>query len=212
MEVDLDAWAASAEGLLAAGGTVLVALLLLSIAGLAVVIVKAVQFARARLGDRRFVAPALNALQTRDADGLRAAVRGSTNPIAGLLHRIVTSPRADRAALDADLQWRAEAALAGLRRHLRLLDVVAQLSPLLGLLGTVLGMIQAFEALQSAGGRADPGTLAGGISQALVTTAAGLIIAIPASAALSYFEARLDRLRQDMETIVNQALDILEGT
>lgn len=78
---------------------------------------------------------------------------------------------------------------------LRLLDVIAQIAPLLGLFGTVLGMIDAFRTLQDAGGTADPAVLAGGIWVALVTTAAGLIVAMPTSMALTWFDARLDRHR-----------------
>lgn len=79
------------------------------------------------------------------------------------------------------------------------LELIATIAPLLGLLGTVLGMIAAFQALQQAGSKADPALLAGGIWEALLTTAAGMAVAIPASAALTWFEAVLTRIRQDIE-------------
>lgn len=82
---------------------------------------------------------------------------------------------------------------------LRALELIATIAPLLGLLGTVLGMIAAFQALQQAGSRADPSLLAGGIWEALLTTAAGMAVAIPASAALTWFEAVIDRIRRDVE-------------
>ncbi len=82
---------------------------------------------------------------------------------------------------------------------LRALELIATIAPLLGLLGTVLGMIAAFQALQESGSRADPSLLAGGIWEALLTTAAGMAVAIPASAALSWFEAVIDRMRRDVE-------------
>ncbi len=69
--------------------------------------------------------------------------------------------------------------LAELRSGLRPLDLIVTIAPLLGLLGTVLGMIAAFQALQQAGGQTDPATLAGGIWEALLTTAAGMAVAIP---------------------------------
>ena len=75
------------------------------------------------------------------------------------------------------------------------------MAPLLGLLGTVLGMIAAFQALQEAGNRADPAMLAGGIWEALLTTAAGMAVAIPASAALTWCEAVIDSIRTDMEDL-----------
>lgn len=82
---------------------------------------------------------------------------------------------------------------------LRALELIATIAPLLGLLGTVLGMIAAFQALQESGSRADPSLLAGGIWEALLTTAAGMAVAIPTSAALTWFEAVIDRMRRDIE-------------
>ena len=87
----------------------------------------------------------------------------------------------------------------------RLLELITTIAPLLGLLGTVLGMIAAFQALQDSGSRADPSILAGGIWEALLTTAAGMGVAIPASIALTWFESVVDRLRLDFEDIATQS-------
>ena len=86
-----------------------------------------------------------------------------------------------------------------LSRNLRPLFLVWLIAPLLGLLGTVLGMIAAFQTLQQAGAQADPAALAGGIWEALLTTAAGMAVAIPAGVALSWFESVTDALQADME-------------
>ena len=99
---------------------------------------------------------------------------------------------------------RAKGALAEAAGGLRAIELIATIAPLLGLFGTVLGMIAAFQALQEAGSRADPGTLAGGIWEALLTTAAGRGVAIPAAAALVWVEAQADRLRRDLEDIATQ--------
>ncbi len=93
----------------------------------------------------------------------------------------------------------ARALLARAQAGLRGLELAATIGPLLGLLGTVTGMISAFQALQQAGSHADPATLAGGIWEALLTTAAGMAVAIPAQVALTWFESVIDRLRHDME-------------
>ena len=90
--------------------------------------------------------------------------------------------------------------LAHTRSGLRALELIATTAPLLGLLGTVVGMIDAFQALQEAGSRADPAALAGGIWEALLTTAAGMAVAIPAGVALTWFESIAARLQGDMET------------
>ena len=96
--------------------------------------------------------------------------------------------------------------LQRMRAGLRALEVIATTAPLLGLLGTVLGMIGAFRALQAAGTGADPSVLAGGIWEALLTTAAGMAVAIPASVALSWFEAVAEAAQADMEDLAARIL------
>ncbi len=129
---------------------------------------------------------------------------------AGLAGRTSLRARLARAAMDAhatrpeayareETTRIARAMLAEARTGLRALELIATIAPLLGLLGTVLGMIAAFQALQVAGTQADPATLAGGIWEALLTTAAGMAVAIPASMALSWFESVIETLQTDME-------------
>ncbi|AHD02033.1 MotA/TolQ/ExbB proton channel family protein [Leisingera methylohalidivorans] len=93
----------------------------------------------------------------------------------------------------------AKAELAALRRGLRPLELIAAIAPLVGLLGTVLGMIGAFQALQESGSGADPSVLAGGIWEALLTTAAGMAVAIPATALASWIEGLAEREQAAME-------------
>jgi len=106
----------------------------------------------------------------------------------------------------AEASRAAKAALSRAGSGLRALEVIATVAPLLGLFGTVLGMIAAFQALQQTGARADPAALAGGIWEALLTTAAGMALAIPASIALAWFEGVIEGLRQDMEDMVTRVL------
>lgn len=100
----------------------------------------------------------------------------------------------------------AQKELARLRSGLRPLDLIVTIAPLIGLLGTVLGMIAAFQALEATGGQADPSILAGGIWEALLTTAAGMSVAIPASVALSWFEGVAERVQLDFEDIATRLL------
>ncbi|MBC7164453.1 MAG: MotA/TolQ/ExbB proton channel family protein [Roseovarius sp.] len=97
------------------------------------------------------------------------------------------------------------------RTGLRALELIATIAPLIGLLGTVLGMIAAFQALQASGNSADPSVLAGGIWEALLTTAAGMAVAIPASAALTWFESVADRVQADMEDAATRIFTAAEG-
>ena len=91
------------------------------------------------------------------------------------------------------------------RRGLRIIDLIITIAPLVGLLGTVLGMIEAFQALQDSGAQADPSALAGGIWEALLTTAAGMGIAIPASILLSWYDSVVDNVQADIENLATQA-------
>jgi len=97
----------------------------------------------------------------------------------------------------------------GLRRYLRLLNGIATISPLLGLLGTVLGMIKAFNAIATASAMGRPELLAAGIGQALLTTAAGLSVAIPALIAYLFFVGRVDRLIMDIDALGQQVVGLL---
>ena len=92
------------------------------------------------------------------------------------------------------------------RRGLRIIDLIITIAPLVGLLGTVLGMIEAFQALQESGAQADPSALAGGIWEALLTTAAGMGIAIPASILLSWYDSVVANVQADIENLATQAI------
>ncbi|WP_265502085.1 MotA/TolQ/ExbB proton channel family protein [Paracoccus beibuensis] len=113
-------------------------------------------------------------------------------------------PRFDDDAAREETARVARQALYRSRTGLRALELIATIAPLLGLLGTVLGMISAFQVLQSSGNQADPADLAGGIWVALLTTAAGMAVAIPAGVALSWFESIADRLQSDLEDLATR--------
>lgn len=98
-----------------------------------------------------------------------------------------------------------------LRRYLRLLNGISNVTPLLGLLGTVLGMIEAFNSIANADALGRPEMLAGGIGQALITTAAGLGVAIPAYLAYMYFLGRIDRLVMEMDQYAQQVVDAISA-
>ncbi len=98
----------------------------------------------------------------------------------------------------------AKTELASLSDYLRVLEVIAIIAPLLGLFGTVLGMIEAFQAMEAAGRDVNPAVLSGGIWVALLTTAVGLAVAIPVSMANSWFERRVEREAQAMSNDLDE--------
>ncbi|WP_425101307.1 MotA/TolQ/ExbB proton channel family protein [Tropicibacter sp. S64] len=172
------------------GGPVVLLLGVLSVLVMTVVLYKLWQFAAAGVGRHKALAQAVAAWDAGD----RAAARGHLGRSRSYLAPVVEMAMAGQG--DAErLEAEAELRFATLERGFRLLDSVAQLAPLLGLFGTVLGMISAFQALQAAGSQVDPSILAGGIWVALLTTAVGLAVAMPTTAILSWLEARMDKER-----------------
>lgn len=97
-----------------------------------------------------------------------------------------------------------------LESHLTTLSVISQVAPLLGLLGTVLGMVRAFLAVQQAGGTVDPSSLAGGIWEALLTTVFGLSVAIPAYLAWHGFERLVNGRLEALEELLDALLTVHE--
>lgn len=189
------------------GGPVVVVLALLSTFALAIVLLKLWQFRRLRLDQREPVASALQHWRRRDARSAHALVAGSPHPVAQLVHIALDGlekPGIDLALLREELSRVASATMEQLRSYLRALEIVGNLSPLLGLLGTVLGMIEAFRQLEVAGSQVDPAILSGGIWQALLTTAVGLTVAIPVVLAHTWLERRVERCGHQMEDAVTQ--------
>jgi biopolymer transport protein ExbB len=120
--------------------------------------------------------------------------------VAGVIAALSLPPAAAR----DEVARLAQNQLATLRRGLRALELIVTIAPLIGLLGTVLGMIAAFRTLQDSGGQADPALLAGGIWEALLTTAAGMAVAIPAAVALSWFDSIAERAQARMEDMATR--------
>lgn len=109
-------------------------------------------------------------------------------------------------ALTDELTREAAVTLHALRGHLHSIELIAGLAPLLGLLGTVLGMIEAFQAMEAAGRQVDPSTLSGGIWKALLTTAVGLVVAIPAIVAHNWLERHIERFAAALDDRVVRML------
>lgn len=111
-----------------------------------------------------------------------------------------------RQDIEAEVLRVAKSELAEARRGLKLLELIGTIAPLLGLLGTVIGMIAAFQAMQEAGSTVDPADLAGGIWEALLTTAAGMAVAIPATMGLVWFESQIEKLALAIEDIATRLM------
>lgn len=183
----------SIDGFIALGGPVVLVLLCASVVALAIAVAKVWQFAALGIGRHASANAALARWDRGDTQGaldLAAAHRSLLSRIAAMAMR---TARSGESARDGEqrVEVEAEKRLHALERGFRALDAIAQLSPLMGLFGTVLGMIEAFRKLQEAGNSVDPSILAGGIWVALLTTAVGLAVAMPTSLVLTWLESKV---------------------
>ncbi len=195
------------QSLADAGGPVIVILSLLSLVAMSVFLFKIWQFFSIGLNKQKHITTALEFWKSKRAKDALAALGKTRNPIARVLEVAISlksQEHIDDILIKEEVLRLAKRQLASARSHLRILEVIATLSPLLGLLGTVLGMITAFQKLQGAGATIDPSILSGGIWEALLTTAAGLIVAIPTVMALNWLEQKIERFKLNMEDAMTQ--------
>lgn len=192
------------------GGPVVWILVAFSHAVLAIAMGKLWQFARAGMfgarGPQR-VTLALGQYRQAGADAAIVALEGERSPAGMMLHQALLLLRQGKLGeqrLQDELSRLAQTQLNELRRFLRPLDVMANAATLLGLFGTVLGMITAFQELQSAGSQVDPARLSGGIWVALLTTAVGLAVAIPATILYNWLDGIVEGSAARMQDSVAQ--------
>ncbi|MEM9102392.1 MAG: MotA/TolQ/ExbB proton channel family protein [Pseudomonadota bacterium] len=188
------------------GGPVVMILSLLSVIALTIILVKLIQFQRVKLWHRQAAHNALHAWRQGELDKALSIAEASLNPTAQALARAIRGcqRQLSESSIREEVLRYGSDALFHLRRGFRPLEVIGSLAPLLGLLGTVMGMIVAFQQLEAAGNKVNPAILSGGIWEALLTTAAGLCVAIPVVAILNGFERCVDHLAHDMDNLVTQ--------
>lgn len=204
-----DATMTSLDGpldVLLTGGPVVAILGAMSIVALSVILLKLWQFNRTKLGRSRYGRQAVELFRAGDAGGALAAAERARSPVGEVIARGIRGLEKGigEAKVREELLRYGGDVLENLRGGFRILEVIGSLAPLLGLFGTVLGMIEAFRQLEAAGNQVNPAILSGGIWQALLTTAVGLAVAMPVVAIHNWFERRVDGLAHEMDNLVTQ--------
>lgn len=191
---------------LVTGGPVVWILIAISVSALTIVLLKLWQFAQLRPEHNEELGDALTLWRQQRFDAAIATINSKrfTSTVVLLAMQQLRSLALDQAILREEIERVAVKQLNSLRSLLPALEAIGLLSPLLGLLGTVLGMIEAFQAMESAGAKMDPSVLSGGIWQALLTTAVGLAIAIPAMAAFHWADRKVQRVATAINDAVTQ--------
>ena len=195
------------------GGVLMVPILACSVLTLVFVLERLVSLRRGNVIPRPFVKRFLLQLEQDQLAPEQALelCQQNRSPVAELFAAAVRkwgrpSVEVEQALIDAG-----ERITNHLRKYLRVLNAVATVCPLLGLLGTVMGMIEAFQSIAANMALGRPELLAEGISKALVTTAAGLSVAIPALIAYLYFVSRVDRLVMEMDALGQEVVELVAG-
>jgi len=190
------------------GGPLMYPILLCSVLALAIFLERLWTYYRLRRGNEGVVREVEDLVRKGRIDEALIVCQRVGNPLARILAAALRSVGRSRDHIKTVVEEVGSREAAPLERYLGLLGTIATISPLLGLLGTVLGMIEAFTII-SAQGVGTPATLGGGISKALITTAAGLTVAIPTILLHKYLTSRMDRIILEMEEYSLHVVDLL---
>lgn len=191
------------------GGILMWPILLCSIVGLAIVIERLITLRRASIDTREFMDTMRQVLrQNRVQDAIQICEETDA-PVARILKAGILKHNKSKEEIREAVEDAGHLELPRLERYLAALATCSNIAPLLGLLGTVQGMIMAFAQIQNKRGQVNPADLAEGISTALYTTAAGLTVAIPLIVLYNYFVTRVDNMVIEMEISSAELVELL---
>lgn len=199
----------SLPALLAHGGPVLWLILAASAVATAVFVERFLHCHRAQINSIEFLNGVRTVLKRENVVEALSICDATPGPVARLVKTAILNREKGRERVREALEEAGLAEVPRLEEKLNLLATIAQLAPLLGLLGTVLGFIQTFMRMQEAGLHAHVGLLSTGVWQALVCAAAGLAVAIPAHAAYNYLVSRVNSIVLDMERAATEIVNIV---
>jgi biopolymer transport protein ExbB len=196
--------------LLKAGGILMVPILACSILALAIILERFWTLRPSRVTPQHTINELWRWIKKKELNGRKLKALQASSPLGRILAGGLMNAKHGREIMKESIEHEASQVIHDLERFLNPLGTVATITPLLGLLGTVIGMIKVFAEIQLAG-VGDAGNLAGGISEALITTASGLSVAIPALICHRYFIRRVDELVVGMEQEAIKLVEVVHG-
>lgn len=205
--------------LITQGGPIVAVLLVVSVVAVAIILVKVVQFFMAGIyatyrARARAIDPILDLVRAGQFQAAQQRLATQRGPLARIIEAGLTASWRDHrrdTEIEEEIGRVGGNQLVAMQSYFRWLEIIGNVAPLLGLLGTVMGMITAFQQLEVAGSKVDPAMLAGGIWEALLTTQVGLIVAIPVVTVLNLLENRLDQYRQEMRDVSARLMSALHA-
>lgn len=193
------------------GGPLMYLILAGSVIGLGVFLERLYHLHRARIDTERFMEEICSLVRNNEIQGAIDLSSRTPGPVAHIVDAGLARYSRSRTEIRETIEDAGVHEVPRLEKNLVVLATLAHVSPLLGLLGTVLGMIRAFMTIEEMQGVVNPSDLAGGIWEALLTTAFGLVVAIAAYVAYNYLVARVGKMVLDMETSATEMVGLLSG-
>ncbi len=192
------------------GGIIMWLILISSIIGLAVVIDRFIVLRKAKINIPAFLVRIRGFIKKKDISGAISHCMEEKSPVANVVRKGLKKYKFGHDRVKEAIENAGSQEISKLEKGLTVLATVAGIAPLLGFLGTVTGMIQAFMTIEDLAGAANPSDLAGGIWEALITTAFGLIVGIPALAFYNYFLSAIKRLVGEIEVVANDVVEFIQ--
>lgn len=178
---------------LSKGGVLVIPILLCSVLSLAIFVERLIRFTRLRSRGAGLAEKTVVMMESGQGQEAYEMLIQSNSPMGRVLAQAIEVKDQDRETLETVIAHSTDEEVRGLSSYVHALATMGNIAPLLGLLGTVLGMIKAFMVIQQMGGKVNAAVLAGGIWEAMLTTALGLAVALPTMVAHSYLISRIDK-------------------
>ncbi len=185
---------------LSKGGILVIPILLCSVLALAIFCERIIRFTRMRSRGRDLDQKVAFLLMEKKDDEAERTAQNSDSPMGRVLTQAIEVKDRERQTLEIVIINAIEREVQNLSSYIQTLATIGNIAPLLGLLGTVVGMIKAFMVIQEMGGKVNAAVLAGGIWEAMLTTAIGLAVALPTMVAHSYLIARVEAYEARLQT------------
>ena len=195
---------------LAKGGILVIPILFCSVVALTIILERLYKFRKLRIKNPDLIVMVKRALNEKGIDEALSIVENNKNPLGRVLKEGIKKYQAGREEMERAMTFAAEKEIKELEKYLPALSTIGDVAPLLGLLGTVTGMIKAFMVIERLGGKVNASVLAGGIWEAMLTTALGLSVAIPTIVAHNYLVSKLRNFTADLQEKLNEFLEILD--
>ncbi|KUO59129.1 biopolymer transporter [bacterium BRH_c32] len=194
------------------GGWVMYPILISSIIGVAIIIDRFMVIRKSKVNVPAFLVRIRGMLKKKDIQGAISYCLEEKSPAANIIRRGLKKYKYGHQRVREAIESAGQQEVTKLEKGLNILASVAGVAPMLGFLGTVTGMISAFMKIESLAGAASPSDLAGGIWEALLTTAYGLAVGIAALMFYNYFLTKIGKLVSEIELITNDFLDVLDDS